>query len=102
MTFRDLKGMDEFLAAEQLQRVVWGEGDVPDPADLMMVLQHEGGLVGGAFQSDELVGYVFGFPDAGAERTALAPSRRASIHARARPGAEAETLSARLVHGPWH
>lgn len=62
VTFRDLSGMDEFRAAEDLQRAVWGEGDQPDPADLMMVIQAEGGLVGGAFVADRLLGYVFGFP----------------------------------------
>ena len=62
VTFRDLSGMDEFRAAEDLQRAVWGEGDLPDPADLMMVIQAEGGLVGGAFAAGRLLGYVFGFP----------------------------------------
>ena len=60
--FRDLAGMDEFRAAEALQREVWGEGDLPDPADLMMVIQAEGGLVGGAFDGGRLLGYIFGFP----------------------------------------
>lgn len=60
--FRDLSGMAEFRAAEDLQRTVWGAGDMPDPADLMMVIQAEGGLVGGAFVDGRLVGYVFGFP----------------------------------------
>lgn len=59
---RDLVGMDEFLKAEELQRVVWGKDDTADPADLMMVIQHEGGLVAGAFEDGELIGYVFGFP----------------------------------------
>ncbi len=62
--FRDLRGMTEFRAAERLQTDVWGEGDMPDPADLMMVIQAEGGLVGGAFLAGALVGYVFGFPSA--------------------------------------
>ena len=62
LTFRDLSGMAEFRAAEDLQRAVWGEGDQPDPADLMMVIQHEGGLIGGAFAQGRLLGYVFGFP----------------------------------------
>jgi len=62
VTFRDLSGMAEFRAAEDLQRHVWGEGDLPDPADLMMVIQAEGGLVGGAFVDDRLAGYIFGFP----------------------------------------
>ena len=60
--FRDLSGMGEFFAAEALQRAVWGTGDMPDPADLMMVIQAEGGLVGGAFVEGRLMGYVFGFP----------------------------------------
>ncbi len=62
VTFRDLSGMAEFRAAEALQSSVWGEGDLPDPADLMMVIQAEGGLVGGAFVAGRLVGYIFGFP----------------------------------------
>ena len=62
VTFRDLHGMREFRAAEDLQRAVWGEGDLCDPADLMMVIQAEGGLVGGAFVDGRLMGYVFGFP----------------------------------------
>lgn len=61
---RDLKGMQEFRSAEHLQCSVWGEGDTPDPADLMMVIQAEGGLAGGAFLEGRLVGYVFGFPTA--------------------------------------
>ena len=59
---RELSGMAEFRAAEGLQREVWGKDDQPDPADLMMVIQAEGGLVGGAFSDGQLLGYVFGFP----------------------------------------
>ena len=64
VTFRDLHGMAEFAQAEALQRTVWGAGDVPDPADLMMVIQAEGGLVGGAFVEGRLMGYIFAFPTA--------------------------------------
>lgn len=64
ITFRDLDGMAEFRTAEELQRAVWGEGDKEDPADLMMVMQHEGGLVAGAFRDGQMLGYVFGFPTA--------------------------------------
>ncbi|WP_339767094.1 GNAT family N-acetyltransferase [uncultured Pseudosulfitobacter sp.] len=59
---RELSGMAEFTKAEALQRAVWGQDDLADPYDLMMVIQHEGGLAAGAFSGDELVGYVFGFP----------------------------------------
>jgi predicted GNAT superfamily acetyltransferase len=62
VTFRDLHGMAEFLAAERLQRAVWGQDDSPDPADLMMVVQAEGGLCAGAFRGGDLIAYVFGFP----------------------------------------
>lgn len=62
LILRDLSGIAEFLAAEALQRAVWGHDDLPDPGDLMMVIQAEGGLCAGAFQDGRLVGYVFGFP----------------------------------------
>lgn len=59
---RDLSGMGEFRQSEALQVAVWGAGDTPDPADLMMVIQAEGGLCAGAFRDGVLLGYVFGFP----------------------------------------
>ncbi len=63
VTFRDLAGMDEFVAAEAMQTAVWGKGDKVDPADLMMVIAQEGGLAAGAFDDGaKLLGYVFGFP----------------------------------------
>lgn len=62
LIFRDLSGISEFLEAEALQRAVWGNDDQPDPGDLMMVIQAEGGLCAGAFSDGRLVGYVFGFP----------------------------------------
>ncbi|MER9977183.1 GNAT family N-acetyltransferase [Mesorhizobium sp. M0085] len=61
---RDLFGMEEFRAAEALQRAVWGDESAPDPGTLMMVVQAEGGLAAGAFVGGRLVGYVFGFPSA--------------------------------------
>ena len=62
MMIRDLSGMAEFRLAEALQYAVWGADDVADPADLMMVIQAEGGLAAGAFDGDTLIGYVFAFP----------------------------------------
>lgn len=59
--YRDLAGLAEFRAAQDLQKTVWGDDDQPDPADLMMVVQSEGGICAGAFAGDRLVGYVFGF-----------------------------------------
>ena len=62
ITYRDLAGLSEFRAAQQMQQTVWGNDDQPDPYDLMMVVQSEGGICAGAFDGDRLVGYVFGFP----------------------------------------
>lgn len=81
VAFRDLSGMAEMRLAEDLQRQVWGEGDLPDPADLMMVIQAEGGLVGGAFAEGRLLGYIFGFPTRDPQvqhshRLAVAPQAR--------------------------
>ena len=61
IVLRDLSGMGDFFLAEALQRDVWGQDDAADPADLMMVIQAEGGLAAGAFKGEALLGYVFGF-----------------------------------------
>ncbi|BBE71715.1 GNAT family N-acetyltransferase [Oharaeibacter diazotrophicus] len=81
LVIRDLDGMAEFRAAEALQRAVWGEDDAADPADLMMVIQHEGGLVAGAFEDGRMLGYVFGFPTA---TVGLQHSHRLAVLAEAR------------------
>ena len=83
MIIRDLAGMEEFFKAEQLQRDVWGADDTEDPADLMMVIQHEGGLVAGAFEGEQLVGYVFGFPT---REPHAQHSHRLAVHPDARGG----------------
>lgn len=62
--FRDLAGIAEFRAAVALQVAVWGEGDTPDPAELMMDIQAEGGLAAGVFFGGRLIAYVFGSPSA--------------------------------------
>lgn len=89
LTFRDLSGMDEFAQAEELQRIVWGAGDTPDPGDLLMVISHEGGLTGGAFLGDRLVGYVFGFPT---RDPAIQHSHRLAVH----PDMRGQGLALRL------
>ncbi len=81
IALRDLAGMAEFFQAEALQRAVWGEDDATDPADLMMVIQAEGGLVAGAFRGAVMLGYVFGFPTRAAgvqhsHRLAVLPEAR--------------------------
>lgn len=89
MIIRDLSGMEDFFKAEQLQRDVWGADDTEDPADLMMVIQHEGGLVAGAFDGERLLGYVFGFPT---RDTHVQHSHRLAVH----PEARGKSLALRL------
>ncbi len=63
VTVRQLDERHEFRRCEDLQRETWGEGfDGMVPALLMELHQKTGGLVGGAFDEDELLGFVFGFP----------------------------------------
>lgn len=62
--FRDLQSVAELKEAEELQRRVWGYNDLPDNSDMMLAIQHEGGLVGGAFSEGQLLGFVFAFPSA--------------------------------------
>ena len=81
IVLRDLSGMGDFFLAEALQRDVWGRDDATDPADLMMVIQAEGGLAAGAFRGEALLGYVFGF----ATRTPhIQHSHRLAVRAEAR------------------
>jgi len=89
MIIRDLSGMEEFFKAEELQRTVWGADDTEDPADLMMVIQHEGGLVAGAFEGEQLMGYVFGFPT---REPHVQHSHRLAVH----PAARGRSLALRL------
>jgi len=89
MIIRDLSGMEEFFKAEQLQRDVWGADDTEDPADLMMVIQHEGGLAAGAFEGERLVGYVFAFPT---REPHVQHSHRLAVH----PEARGKSLALRL------
>ncbi|MER8989780.1 GNAT family N-acetyltransferase [Mesorhizobium sp. M0843] len=79
--FRELSGMAEFRAAEALQAAVWGKGDTPDSAELMMAIQAEGGFAAGAFVDGRLIGYVFGSPSAtpgiqDSQRLAVLPEMR--------------------------
>ena len=92
--FRDLSGIAEMNAAEELQRIVWGRDDTPDPADLMMVIQHEGGLVAGAFQDGRLMGYVFGFPT---REPHIQHSHRLAVH----PEARGSGLGLKLKWHQW-
>jgi predicted GNAT superfamily acetyltransferase len=51
------------IAAEQIQKTVWGWEAIPHPKEILIPIQHEGGLLAGAFDpAGKMVGMVFGFP----------------------------------------
>lgn len=58
-----LESAEDMNAVEELQRVVWpgSETDVV-PAHMLITAIHNGGLVAGAYENDQLIGFVFGFP----------------------------------------
>lgn len=64
VSFRELASLAEMKRAEDLQRAVWGADDMPENSDLMLALQHEGGLIAGAFRGDEMLGFLLAFPSA--------------------------------------
>lgn len=61
---RELSGIAEMRLAEDLQRAVWGQADIPENSDMQLAIQHEGGLVAGAFVDGKMLGYLFAFPSA--------------------------------------
>ena len=63
ITIRRLATTAEYAAAEELQQLAWESGPIEAvPSHLMVTMQHEGGLVLGAFLPDDtLVGFVLGF-----------------------------------------
>lgn len=63
IALRLIQTWDEYLAAEELQRVVWQMPDWRDvvPANLMITVQKNGGIVLGAFDGARLVGLALSF-----------------------------------------
>jgi chorismate synthase len=60
---REVQGVTEMIAAEKIQQAVWGWEAIPHPKEILIPIQHEGGLLVGAFgPAGEMVGMVFGFP----------------------------------------
>lgn len=58
---RHLRGIPEFTQAVSFQEAVWGEGfSERVPKSLMKVAQRLGGVVAGAFDGDEMVGFIYG------------------------------------------
>ena len=59
---RDLEGLEEARAAEDLQREVWGMDDLDiTPTHHLVAARKTGGQLIGAFEGETLVGFVYGF-----------------------------------------
>jgi predicted GNAT superfamily acetyltransferase len=65
---RPLTSAEDMIQVEALQRIAWpgSETDVV-PGHLILALAHNGGLILGAFDENQLVGFVFGFLGTDAE-----------------------------------
>src|ERR1700737_5027058 len=63
LTIRDVGGADELRACQELQRRAWGitEDGYVLPVAVMAGAQKVGGLILGAFNGNQLVGFAFGF-----------------------------------------
>lgn len=58
---RDLSTRAEYVAAENIQRIAWGMKDLDIiPGHALHAMQHSGAALLGAFDGDQLVGFVFG------------------------------------------
>lgn len=77
LILRPLQGVAELKTAEQFQRTVWGADDPPDNSDILLAIQHEGGLVAGAFRGAQMLGFIFGFPTRDAQ---VQHSHRLAVH----------------------
>lgn len=59
---QSLTSAEDMLALEALQRRVWPGSEVDVvPGHLMLTIEHNGGVLLGAFAEDRLVGFVLGF-----------------------------------------
>ncbi len=64
LSIRPLTTVAEFRACEALQQQIWAMPDNLDvvPLHLLVTAQRSGGVLLGAFDGHDLVGFVFGFP----------------------------------------
>ena len=89
LIIRELNSVAELKRSEAFQREVWGEDDPADNSDIMLALQHEGGLVAGAFVDGRMLGFLFGFPTSQPD---VQHSHRLAVH----PDSQGMGLGAKL------
>jgi len=62
-TIRILETPAEMIQAEDLQRLVWPGSDAEIlPVHILLTFAHNGGLVLGAYEAEDLIGLLVGFP----------------------------------------
>jgi predicted GNAT superfamily acetyltransferase len=60
---RVIESVKALEAVEELQKLVWSGSDLEIvPIHLLLAAIHGGGLLIGAYENDQLIGFVFGFP----------------------------------------
>lgn len=64
---RIISSPEEMQAVEDLQALVW-QGANTVPAHLMIAIAHNGGIIIGAYDNDQLIAFVFSFPGLDLER----------------------------------
>lgn len=63
IVIRDIERLSEMHQVEQLQKKIWGVNDLDVlPALALLPLKEVGAILIGAFDKNEMVGFVFGFP----------------------------------------
>ncbi|PYE56545.1 GNAT family N-acetyltransferase [Deinococcus yavapaiensis] len=63
MIVREVRGPDEAVLVEELQIVTWGRNEREVvPRGMLIATQMQGGLLAGAFEEGEMIGFVLGFP----------------------------------------
>ncbi len=84
MPFHLLETPHEIAAVEELQGLVWPGSEIEVvPAHILLSVARNGGLIIGAFDGEQLVGFVFGFPGWHAAKDGLHPkhcSHIAGVH----------------------
>ncbi len=76
---RLLEAPEEMAAVEELERLVW-PGDETEivPVHMLRAVTNNGGVILGAFEDDQLIGFVFGFP--GIDLTPSGPRLKHASH----------------------
>jgi predicted GNAT superfamily acetyltransferase len=57
---RFIESSEDMRAVEDLEKMIW-PGDNPVPYHMLLAVVHNGGILVGAYDGDNLIGYVFGF-----------------------------------------